>query len=159
MEFYVIGYTAIFFFLVSFFTIIAKWIVKWFVDWKIYNNINVFIKTQDGRPCYEDVFAFNGRVFSIVGVNKQYGREHLTKRISKKTFNKAFDALVDKSYINNGNLEGLNFFALRRRMVMFLESLSDIPMIRNNLFSINAYNLQSLKIRSTDNINYFLVTL
>lgn len=158
MEFYVIGYVTIFFFLSAIMLGIAKWIVKWVVDLKIFGMIKKIIPTKDA-PRYGDMFAFNGRVFSIIGVKKVWGKDHIDWKISSKVFNKAFDALISKEYIN-GCVEDFTFIALRRKMVNFLKKTSkDKPMIINNLFIVTPYWLQTVKLHSTNHVDYYLVTL
>ena len=159
MEFYVIGYVTIFFLLSAIMLGIAKWIVKWVVDLNIFGMIKKIIPTEDS-PRYDDVFAFNGRVFSIIGIKKDWGRDHIDWKISSKLFNKAFDALISKKYINNGRVEDIRFYALKKKMVDFLGKISkDKPMIVNNLFTRTLYCLQSVKLHSTDHVDYYLVTL
>lgn len=158
MEFYVIGYVTIFFFLSAIMLGIAKWIVKWVVDLKIFGMIKKIIPAEDA-PRYDDIFAFNGRVFSIIGVKKDWGMNHIDWKISSNLFNKAFDALISKEYIN-GRVLDLRFYALKKKMVDFLDKTSKYkPMIINNLFTVHLYTLQTVKLHSTNHVDYYLVTL
>ena len=159
MEFYVIGYVTIFFFLSAIMLCIAKCIVKWVVDLKIFGMIKKIIPAEDA-PRYDDIFAFNGRVFSIIGIKKDLERDHINWKISSKVFNKAFDALISKKYINNGSVEDFRFYVLKKKMVDFLGKISkDKPMIINNLFNRTLNSLQSVKLHSTYYVDYYLVTL
>lgn len=158
MEFYVIGYVTIFFFLSAIMLGIVKLIVKWVVDLKIFGMINKIIPTKDA-PRYDDIFAFNGRVFSIIGVKKDWGRDHIGWKISSNVFNKAFDALISKEYIN-GRVGDLRFYDFRGKMEGFLcKTSKDKPMIINNLFVVTPYRLQTVKLHSTNHVDYYLVTL
>ena len=158
MEFYFIGYVTIFFFLSAIMLGIAKWIVKWVVDLNIFGMIKKIIPAEDA-PRYDDIFAFNGRVFSIIGIKKDWGRGHAGWKISSKLFNKAFDALISKEYIN-GRIGDTRFYDLKKKMVDFLGKTSkDKPMIINNLFTGTPYCLQTVKLHSTNHVDYYLVTL
>ena len=158
MEFYFIGYVTIFFFLSAIMLGIAKWIVKWVVDSKIFGMIKKIIPTKDA-PRYDDIFAFNGRVFSIIGIKKDWRRDNIDWKISSKLFNKAFDALISKEYIN-GRFGDLKFYVFKKKMEEFLDKTSkDKPMIINNLLAEIPYRLQTVKLHSTNHVDYYLVTL